>query len=77
MIALAVGLIRDSISFVLFLLFHRYRFIVSHSILFFCSFKSGKVVIVLSGRYAGRKAVVVRASDEGNKAHKFGHAVGE
>jgi len=38
-------------------------------------FKSGKVVIVLSGKYAGRKAVVVRASDDGNDAHKFGHAV--
>jgi large subunit ribosomal protein L27e len=34
------------------------------------------VVIVLSGRYAGRKAVVVRASDEGNDSKKYGHAVG-
>ena len=39
------------------------------------SFKSGKVVIVLSGRFAGRKAVVVKASDEGNKEKRFGHAV--
>ena len=40
-----------------------------------CSFKSGKVVIVLSGRYAGRKAVVVKASDDGNTEKKYGHAL--
>lgn len=40
------------------------------------SFKSGKVVIVLAGRYAGRKAVVVRASDEGSTSKKFGQAIG-
>jgi len=34
-------------------------------------FKSGKVVIILAGRYAGRKAVVVKASDEG--IHSFTH----
>ncbi len=39
------------------------------------SFKSGKVVIVLSGRYAGRKAIVVKASDEGNAEKKYGHAL--
>mmetsp|Transcript_24538 Transcript_24538/g.40910 ORF Transcript_24538/g.40910 Transcript_24538/m.40910 type:complete len:143 (+) Transcript_24538:49-477(+) len=37
--------------------------------------KSGKVVIVLAGRYAGRKAVVVKASDDGNASKKFGHAL--
>lgn len=37
--------------------------------------KSGKVVIILSGRFAGRKAVVVKASDEGNDNKKFGHAL--
>jgi hypothetical protein len=41
------------------------------------SFKTGKVVIVLAGRYAGRKAVVVKASDDGNDSKKFGHAIGE
>lgn len=36
--------------------------------------KSGRVVIILAGRFAGRKAVVVRASEEaGTKG--FGHAV--
>ena len=28
--------------------------------------KSGKVVIVLQGRFAGRKAIVVKAYDDGN-----------
>ena len=28
--------------------------------------KSGKVVIVLQGRFAGRKAIVVKCFDEGN-----------
>ena len=37
--------------------------------------KSGKVVICLSGRYAGRKAIVVKANDEGNDIKKFGHAL--
>lgn len=40
------------------------------------SIKSGKVVVVLAGRFAGRKAVVVKASDEGNEIKKFGHALG-
>jgi large subunit ribosomal protein L27e len=43
---------------------------------YFCSIKTGKVVIVLNGRYAGRKAVVVKASDEGTETKKFGHALG-
>jgi ribosomal protein L14E/L6E/L27E len=33
------------------------------------------VVIVLNGRYAGRKAVVVRTFDDGHKERKFGHAL--
>lgn len=41
------------------------------------SIKTGKVVIVLNGRFAGRKAVVVKSSDEGNDAKKFGHALGK
>lgn len=39
-----------------------------------CS-KSGKVIILLQGRFAGRKAVVVKTYDEGNKDRKFGHAL--
>lgn len=37
--------------------------------------KPGKVVIVLNGRYAGRKAVIVKNFDEGNTQHPFGHAL--
>jgi hypothetical protein len=32
---------------------------------------------LLAGRYAGRKAVVVKANDEGVAGKKFGHAIGE
>ena len=52
------------------------KFLIISSLLFYYSYKSGKVVIVLSGRFAGRKAIVVRASDEGTDAKKYGHAVG-
>jgi hypothetical protein len=38
--------------------------------------KSGKVVVVLQGRYAGRKAVVVKAYEEGTADRKFSHAIG-
>merc|ERR1711879_84384 len=37
--------------------------------------KSGKVVVLLQGRYAGRKAVVVKSHDEGSSDRKFPHAV--
>lgn len=36
-------------------------------------FKSGKVVIILAGRFAGRKAVVVKASDEGSHSSIQSH----
>ena len=32
-----------------------------------CSFKSGRVVIFTQGRFAGKKAVVIKAYEEGNK----------
>jgi len=32
-------------------------------------------VIVLNGRFAGKKAVVVKAFDDGSKDRKFGHAL--
>jgi ribosomal protein L14E/L6E/L27E len=32
---------------------------------------------LLSGRFAGRKAVVVKATDDGNNDKRFGHAIGE
>ncbi|XP_023320747.1 60S ribosomal protein L27-like [Eurytemora carolleeae] len=37
--------------------------------------KTGKVVLLLSGRYAGRKAVVVRPSDDGTSDKPFSHAL--
>ena len=37
--------------------------------------KSGKVVLLLSGRFAGRKAVVVKPTDDGTTDKPFGHAL--
>ncbi|CAJ0956572.1 unnamed protein product, partial [Mesorhabditis belari] len=37
--------------------------------------KSGKVVLVLRGRYAGRKAVVVKTYDEGSTERAYPHAL--
>uniref|UniRef100_A0A0G4HCT6 60S ribosomal protein L27 n=1 Tax=Chromera velia CCMP2878 TaxID=1169474 RepID=A0A0G4HCT6_9ALVE len=38
-------------------------------------FKQGRVVIVLGGRMAGKKAVVCKTYDEGSKPRPFGHAL--
>ncbi|XP_074659230.1 large ribosomal subunit protein eL27-like [Tubulanus polymorphus] len=37
--------------------------------------KSGKVVLVLAGKYAGRKAVVVKNYDDGTQDKPYGHAL--
>mmetsp|Transcript_8164 Transcript_8164/g.34309 ORF Transcript_8164/g.34309 Transcript_8164/m.34309 type:complete len:135 (-) Transcript_8164:111-515(-) len=37
--------------------------------------KQGRVVIVVQGRYAGRKAVIVKNFDNGTDARPYGHAV--
>ncbi|XP_014678427.1 PREDICTED: 60S ribosomal protein L27-like isoform X2 [Priapulus caudatus] len=37
--------------------------------------KSCKVVLVLNGRYAGRKAVIVKNYDEGSSDKGYGHAL--
>jgi large subunit ribosomal protein L27e len=37
--------------------------------------KPGRVVLVLSGRYAGKKAVVVKCYDEGTKDRTFPHCL--
>merc|ERR1712170_198685 len=37
--------------------------------------KPGKVVLVLGGRYAGRKAIIVKNYDEGSGDKTFGHAL--
>ena len=41
----------------------------------FHSMKKGRVVILLAGRRAGRKAIVVKQIDDGKKGRKFGHAL--
>jgi large subunit ribosomal protein L27e len=35
----------------------------------------GKVVILLTGRYAGKKAVIVKNHDDGVGARPYGHAL--
>lgn len=37
--------------------------------------KGGKVVLILAGRFAGRKAVIVKPSDEGTGDKPFSHAL--
>eukprot|EP00184_Porphyridium_aerugineum_P002955 CAMPEP_0184706414 /NCGR_PEP_ID=MMETSP0313-20130426/36748_1 /TAXON_ID=2792 /ORGANISM="Porphyridium aerugineum, Strain SAG 1380-2" /LENGTH=137 /DNA_ID=CAMNT_0027167967 /DNA_START=105 /DNA_END=518 /DNA_ORIENTATION=+ len=37
--------------------------------------KTGKVVIVVKGRHAGKKAVIVQNYDAESKSHPFGHAL--
>mmetsp|Transcript_97727 Transcript_97727/g.276452 ORF Transcript_97727/g.276452 Transcript_97727/m.276452 type:complete len:148 (+) Transcript_97727:76-519(+) len=37
--------------------------------------KSGRVVVLLNGRYTGKKAIVVKTFDDGSKARPFGHAL--
>merc|ERR1712117_687930 len=37
--------------------------------------KPGKVVLVLGGRYAGRKAIIVKNYDEGSPDKPYGHAL--
>jgi len=36
--------------------------------------KAGKVVVILNGRYAGKKAVIVKSFD-GTKARRYGHCL--
>ncbi|KIZ07358.1 60S ribosomal protein L27, partial [Monoraphidium neglectum] len=37
--------------------------------------KTQKVVILLTGKYAGKKAVIVKNFDDGNSARPYGHAL--
>lgn len=37
--------------------------------------KAGKVVLILSGRYAGRKAIVIKNNDDGTSDKPYGHAI--
>ena len=40
-----------------------------------CHVQPGKVVIVLQGRHAGKKAVIVKNHDDGTSGRKYGHAL--
>lgn len=37
--------------------------------------KPGKVVVVLSGRFAGKKGIVVKNYDDGSNDRPYGHAL--
>lgn len=37
--------------------------------------QSGKVVVLLSGRFAGKKAVIVKNFDDGTSSRPYGHAI--
>ncbi|CAH2450111.1 Ribosomal 60S subunit protein L27B [Komagataella phaffii CBS 7435] len=37
--------------------------------------KSGKVAVVVRGRFAGKKVVIVSVNEEGSKTHPFPHAI--
>jgi large subunit ribosomal protein L27e len=41
----------------------------------FRRFQANKVVVVLQGRYAGKKAVIVKNYDEGTSSRPYGHAL--
>jgi large subunit ribosomal protein L27e len=53
---------------------------VQASLLAYCGtmvkfLKANKVVVLLQGRYAGRKAVIVKNFDDGTKERPYGHAI--
>eukprot|EP00928_Gymnodinium_smaydae_P062069 TRINITY_DN46008_c0_g1_i1.p2 TRINITY_DN46008_c0_g1~~TRINITY_DN46008_c0_g1_i1.p2 ORF type:complete len:148 (+),score=32.77 TRINITY_DN46008_c0_g1_i1:70-513(+) len=37
--------------------------------------KCGRVVVLLNGRFTGKKAIVVKTFDDGSRARPFGHAL--
>ncbi|CAN8076877.1 unnamed protein product [Agarophyton chilense] len=37
--------------------------------------KPGKIVILLQGRFAGKKAVIIQSQDNGTNKHSYGHCV--
>lgn len=51
-------------------------FVVCVAFLEIChSLKTGKVVVILAGRHAGKKAIVVKTNDEGGQGREFGHCL--
>lgn len=43
--------------------------------MFVFNLQAGKVVILLTGRYAGKKAVIVKNYDDGTSSRPYGHAI--
>merc|ERR1711981_272068 len=37
--------------------------------------KDGKIVVLLQGRYAGKKAVILKVNEDGGKERPYGHCV--
>merc|ERR1711990_1351591 len=38
-------------------------------------FKDGKIVVLLQGRYAGKKALILKTMDDNTKERPYGHCV--
>ena len=64
--ALSCGLSRISPTKAIFSIFFLTRVVF---------LQANKVVVVLNGRYAGRKAVIVKNFDEGTTSRPYGHAL--
>merc|ERR1719247_1536033 len=37
--------------------------------------KAGRVIVITGGRFAGKKAIVVKTYDDGSKSRPFGHCL--
>ncbi|KAL0221433.1 hypothetical protein RCL1_001287 [Eukaryota sp. TZLM3-RCL] len=51
------------------------RCMIYRSISLIVRFKTGKVVVVLSGKYAGRKAAIVKIFEHGTSKRPYPHAI--
>ena len=40
-----------------------------------CCAQPNKVIVLLTGRYAGKKAVIVKNQDDGTSSRPYGHAI--
>jgi large subunit ribosomal protein L27e len=66
-----------TVSLILLSIHHTFvhSFVVLSNLPISRSIKAGKVVVITAGRYAGKKAIVVKPYDEGTKEREFGHAL--
>jgi large subunit ribosomal protein L27e len=55
--------------------FNPFSYLLLTCRVFDCRMKAGRVVILLAGRRAGKKAVIVKQFDEGKKGKAFPHAL--